>query len=261
MRKIFIVFGVVLFISIAIGCGNKNTVKQINAESLTISYGKSIYQSKDKIDQEAIKSLVKKYNNIKLVGPVNQAINYDKAITIIFNNNDQISGRITIDDKGICRIGDKQNNYITTEESNIYADALKIYQDLTPLPKKYTLNMALENNDIVWTHEDIYNLEKLNLFVENVQKKVPDMIRVVGFTKEGDPIIKDLEYDGEIIELTEDSTLDKFSSNPSINVNEYTKILIEKRYSEHYKGYFIEYLLKSNKDNNGVIIAQIFEVE
>ncbi|KJS22245.1 MAG: hypothetical protein VR72_06920 [Clostridiaceae bacterium BRH_c20a] len=87
------------------------------------------------------------------------------------------------------------------------------------------------------------------------------MIRVVGFTKEGDPIIKDLKYDREIIELTKDSTRDKFSANPSIKASEFTEIVIEKRYSEHYKGYFIEYLLKSGKGNTCEVVAQVFEEE
>lgn len=67
---------------------------------------------------------------IQLVGTTNQEINYDKSISIIFVNNDLISGKVTVDDKGICHIGDKPDNYIIDTESKIYEDGIKAYEDL-----------------------------------------------------------------------------------------------------------------------------------
>lgn len=134
------------------------------------------------------------------------------------------------------------------------------YEDLSSLPKEYTLDMAKENGDVIWTHKEVYNLEKLNTFMNNVQNGTKDMIRVVGFTIEGDPIIQDLEYNGEVINLTYDSTRDEFSANPSISTYEYREIVIETSYNEHYKGDFIEYYLKNNKeDDDGVFILQMFK--
>ncbi len=116
---------------ILVGCENKNnSIKDINAEYYSISYGQSIYDAKDKVDEANVKSLVEKYNNIELTGTTNQEINYDKAITIIFIYKDQISGLVTIDDKGICRIDDDLKNYIISDESNIYEDAVEVYDDL-----------------------------------------------------------------------------------------------------------------------------------
>ncbi|HBX22951.1 MAG TPA: hypothetical protein DEF34_04875 [Desulfotomaculum sp.] len=115
-------------------CGSKNNVKQINAENFTISYGMSTYKAQDKMEQEIVDALVKDYNNIKLDGTTNEEINYDKAITIIFINNDQISGQVTVDDKRICRIEGNKDSYTISEESNIYPNALKVYQDLKTKP-------------------------------------------------------------------------------------------------------------------------------
>jgi len=113
------------------GCGNRdNVIKKINAEYFTISYGKSLYEAKDKVKQETVDILVKDYNNIKFVGTTSQEINYDKAITIIFINNDKISGQLTIDDKGICQMGNNVNTYVIDKESNIYADLLKVYHEV-----------------------------------------------------------------------------------------------------------------------------------
>lgn len=134
------------------------------------------------------------------------------------------------------------------------------YKNLSSLPKKYTLDMAKENGDVVWIHKEIYNLEKLTTFMNNVENGINDMIRVVGFTIEGDSIIQDLEYNGEVINLTYDSTRDKFSSDSSIKTYEYRDIVIKQRYNEDYKGDFIEYYLKNNKeDDGGMFILQMFK--
>jgi len=132
MQKISVIMIMIFILCFSIiGCQNRNNVvKKINAEYFTISYGKSLYKAKDRIEQDITDSLVENYNNIKLVGTTNQEINYDRAITIIFIDDDQISGKITIDDKGICRIDDNLENYIVSEVSSIYIDAINVYNDL-----------------------------------------------------------------------------------------------------------------------------------
>ncbi len=66
--------------------------------------------------------------------------------------------------------------------------------------------------DIVDTHGDITNLEIFMEFIENVQEGKEDKIRVVRYTTEGDPILHDLEFDGEVITSKVDSTRDEFGS-------------------------------------------------
>lgn len=132
------------------------------------------------------------------------------------------------------------------------------YVDLSILPKKYTFEMARGNGDVVWTHTEAYNLERIEDFMDNIENGIEDMIRVTAFTKEGDAIVKDLEYDGEVINLTIDSTRDKFSENPDIEKYEFKRLVIEKRYSEDYRGTFIEYWLKNDEGENGKLIVQLF---
>jgi hypothetical protein len=68
------------------------------------------------------------------------------------------------------------------------------------------------DEDIVDSHGQITNLEKFMKFVENVNQGREDKIRVVRYTTEGDPILHDLEYDGEIITSTIDTTRDEFGT-------------------------------------------------
>lgn len=131
-NSVIIIIIFILCFSIT-GCRNRdNVIKPINAEYFTISYGNSGYEAKDKVKQETVDFLVEDYNNIKLNGTTNQEINFDKSITIIFIDNDQISAQLTIDDKGICWIAanNEVNTYILDKKSNIYADLLKVYYEV-----------------------------------------------------------------------------------------------------------------------------------
>lgn len=66
--------------------------------------------------------------------------------------------------------------------------------------------------DVIDMHGDITNLDKLLTFSENVNRGKQDKIRIVSYTIEGDPILHDLEYDGNVINLTIDSRRDKYGS-------------------------------------------------
>lgn len=150
----------------------------------------------------------------------------------------------------------EENNNNHDESINPYN-----YKDLSSLPKEYSFDIAKENGDVVWSFKRIYNLERLDNFVNNVKNGQKDMIRVVAFTKEGDPIIEDLLYDGEAIRVTCDSTRDEFSANPSISSYEYEQIVIEKKYNEHYESNFIEYILKDTSGEKSSLVLQIIEKE
>ncbi|MBU3201801.1 hypothetical protein LL037_25185 (plasmid) [Clostridium estertheticum] len=132
MKKNSVIIIIIFILCFSItGCRNRdNLIKPINAEYFTITYGKSGYEAKDKVKQETVDLLVKDYNNIKFEGTTSQELNYDKAITIIFINNDKISGQLTIDDKGICWMDNNVNTYIVNKKSNVYLDLLKVYYEV-----------------------------------------------------------------------------------------------------------------------------------
>ncbi|EPD52666.1 hypothetical protein HMPREF1210_01046 [Paenisporosarcina sp. HGH0030] len=90
---------IIIVFLIVSGCNN-NSVKQIRADYFDIGFGQSLYQGYNKVDKETVQSLVKAYNQIDYSGQTNQQINYEKAITITFIYNDQISGTLVIDERG-----------------------------------------------------------------------------------------------------------------------------------------------------------------
>ncbi len=128
MKKTCVItIAILILCSTMIGCSNNNNVKDTNAEYFTISYGNSFYDAKGKCEQKTIDLLVDAYNNIELDGTTNQEINYDKSICITFIHNNKISGQVTIDDKGVCRIDDRLDNFIIDTKSNLYKDAKNAY--------------------------------------------------------------------------------------------------------------------------------------
>ncbi|MFD0824693.1 DUF4362 domain-containing protein [Neobacillus sp. M.A.Huq-85] len=58
--------------------------------------------------------------------------------------------------------------------------------------------------------DEIENLTRLKSFIQNVSKGKKDNIRVVSYTKEGDPIISDITTNVEILEVKSDNTRDEF---------------------------------------------------
>ncbi|MGJ7910122.1 hypothetical protein [Neobacillus sp. LXY-1] len=82
------------------------------------------------MEKDTVQSLVDPYNDIKYIRQTNQQINYEKAITITFIYNDQISGTLVIDDKGIFSLSDSVENYQIEPNNDIYKQARGIYNDL-----------------------------------------------------------------------------------------------------------------------------------
>jgi hypothetical protein len=73
------------------------------------------------------------------------------------------------------------------------------------------------SEDVIDMHGEIENKERFREFLNNVEKGKEDSIRVVKYTEEGDPILHDLEYDGEVIKSTTDTRRDKFGEGSLIN--------------------------------------------
>ncbi|WP_409274643.1 hypothetical protein V1499_06145 [Neobacillus sp. SCS-31] len=129
MRKSLFISTILILFLIVSSCSN-NSVKKIKADYFDITLGQSSYSAYNKVEKETVQSLVDAYNDIKYTGHTNQQINYEKAITIIFFYNDQISGTLVIDDKGIFNLGYSGENYEIEPNNDIYKQAKEIYNDL-----------------------------------------------------------------------------------------------------------------------------------
>lgn len=100
LKKFLVVFVILILFFIVRGF-NSNSPNQIKADYFDIGYGQSMYVGYNKVDEKTVQSLVKEYNQIKDIEQTNEEINYDKAVTIHFIYNDQISGSLVIDNKGV----------------------------------------------------------------------------------------------------------------------------------------------------------------
>ncbi|MDC3418397.1 DUF4362 domain-containing protein [Aquibacillus salsiterrae] len=69
-----------------------------------------------------------------------------------------------------------------------------------------------DSDDVVNEYGKITNIEVFQQFVKNAKQGKQDKIRIVHYTDEGDPILRDVEYDGEKFTSKVDSSRDKYGS-------------------------------------------------
>lgn len=92
-------------------------------------------------------------------------------------------------------------------------------------------------DEVFWSHREIRNVQRLEEFMEHVNEKVQDQIRITTVTKEGEPVVTDLRFDGERLHVT------SFGKRKI-----YDAIYVTSRYSDHYKGEFTEYWAGKQED-------------
>ncbi|MCR2822582.1 DUF4362 domain-containing protein [Lederbergia panacisoli] len=66
--------------------------------------------------------------------------------------------------------------------------------------------------DVLNIHGSIEGLERMKSFYDNMQNAVQSNLRIVHYTIEGAPIVTELTYNGESLEVKYDSTRDAFGS-------------------------------------------------
>ncbi|WHY27775.1 DUF4362 domain-containing protein [Bacillus wiedmannii] len=76
----------------------------------------------------------------------------------------------------------------------------------------YSYEEAIKKGDIVYQVK-ADNLERFEKFLDNLSNKKEDTIRVTSYTKEGDPIFEDLQFDGKSIQYTYDNSNDAYAGN------------------------------------------------
>ncbi|WP_102262413.1 DUF4362 domain-containing protein [Mesobacillus jeotgali] len=71
---------------------------------------------------------------------------------------------------------------------------------------------GVDDVDVLNTHGGIEGIERMQRFYEDMKSGVQSDLRIVFYTIEGDPIVKDLKYDGESLEVKNDSSRDAYGS-------------------------------------------------
>lgn len=97
-----------------------------------------------------------------------------------------------------------------------------------PKSEPYTSEKAISRGDIV-SFEKVYNLYKFEQFITNLSSKKADNIRVTSYTDEGDPIFKDLKFDGNVISYSYDTSNDAFGgSNTGVRTDTCSEVTSKK---------------------------------
>lgn len=104
-----------------------------------------------------------------------------------------------------------------------------------------------KRNDVFWSLQEVRHLSELEGFMDGMAQNVTDSIRVETVTKEGEPHVLDLLYDGESLRIKTNGR----------DEQRYHHIIVSSRYSEHYGGEFIEYWAVDEEDGNRMLILQI----
>ena len=91
------------------------------------------------------------------------------------------------------------NNYIKIEE----------------LPEDYSFTQAIADKCVIITNNNkMYNKDKLDIFLENIDNNIPDFMRCISFTIEGDMLITDVSFEEkDNFRVCFDWTRDEFSSS------------------------------------------------
>lgn len=132
----------------------------------------------------------------------------------------------------------------------------KLVKNSLELPKNYTVELAVENGDVVDVHGDITNIEKLDKFVEDVSNGKKAFVRTVRYTIEGDPIIYTLYYNGETIKGYIDNTRDEWGNPLEITESNYSKIEVKEKNVDDVVIHRSYYLLDMEGKEADIILAQ-----
>jgi len=85
---------------------------------------------------------------------------------------------------------------------------------------------GVEDVDVLNTHGGIEGLEKMQDFFEKLQKGIASDLRIVHYTIEGDPMVTDLTFNGDSLEVKHDFTRDAYGSGEVI-INNCLKMIEE----------------------------------
>ena len=203
------------------------------------------------------KVIVNGYNNMPNITITGEDALIIKQILNDFTYDGELcngiySYEIIIDDKDhymikrACMAIEKGNKQaeITEEElktiEGIIDNNIDEHKLLDEIPQEYPMQQAIKDGCVVISNNTVFNKSKLDSFITNTntnannENRKSDFIRIINYTIEGDPIITDLQYNGDYgYILTYDNTRDAFGADTKVTTyddipsNIYTIDLIE----------------------------------
>ncbi|MCM3714598.1 DUF4362 domain-containing protein [Alkalihalobacillus oceani] len=131
--------------------------------------------------------------------------------------------------------------------------AMLLVMTVTLAACSYDFEQGIENGDVINVHGDVYNVAVLQTFLTKVEGKTPDQVRIVEYTNEGDPLLYDLEYDGEKIKIEVDRSEDQYRGSGPVKAEmSCNGIIREERGNEE-----AFYLLRGCQSGTDVVIVKL----
>ncbi len=135
---------------------------------------------------------------------------------------------------------DDQYNYIIITECSM-EETIKIAQSVSPAPansyhppklpeapEEYPIELALTQGCVVIGSDgQAQNAQKLEEFLGEIGKEQQMVLRVVHYTREGDPILMDLYYDGFKLHVEKDNYRDRYAADKSVEGRIYKEVHLE----------------------------------
>ena len=101
---------------------------------------------------------------------------------------------------------------------------------------------------------EIYNKSEFDRFVKNVNDNIPDFVRIINYTTEGDMIITDVRFEGDnTFSVCYDTTRDQFANLESRKYTYYTFKDLVFEENDQIKMYYLENSIEGNMDKISIL--------
>jgi len=245
-------------------------------------------------NDDRISAITGTYSWTKIVNGVGQSINSDSMhpsemefkdtntiffdnSKIIFENNDLTISAVNLYKINNTEILEKEihfdNKKIGINNLEVGEYALEILAEYPEGKVYYAVKLVVNgngtstNNVVTVTHNSTQNINRLFEFVENTKadslNRIEDEIRVITYTIEGDPIIKDIRFimndEESFYEITTDNTQDKFGV-PQIITKKYdaNTFTVRLKNDGNYNEACLTVLPEINSDFEDVSICPVY---
>jgi hypothetical protein len=204
MTRILVIIPLVF---ILMGCSKFRTVVKERTDSVTFE---ALVVSKE--DKGLSVVVLAEDTSFKRFEPVH--VNYDTAsLQVHMGDIVEISFHGSIAESYPCQIG---------------ADDIRIKEQVTDnwpatgsIPDDYTVEEAVRDHCFVMAFDIVEAKDLLDAFISNTQAGMVNFLRKVSYTKEGDPIITDIIYDGIKYYVFEDYSRDKYAGGEESDIKIY----------------------------------------
>lgn len=105
-------------------------------------------------------------------------------------------------------------------------------EELKSLPRYYPYELAKKNNDIIVSSAETYNIDRLYTFLKHTKDGTPDRVRINIYGIDGPVTLAILEYDGDLITYTVDTS--RYNNDSYITYKGPYILVEDEVFSNHY---------------------------